>query len=120
MAGTCRRAPGPDEVLELVDVEIGEPGSSELRIRVEAIGLNRAEAMFRAGHYFERPDEFPAKLGYSASGVVEAVGPDVTGLAPGDLISTVAGFSMRHYGVYGEQALVRAKVGEARRANDLA
>jgi NADPH:quinone reductase-like Zn-dependent oxidoreductase len=98
---------GPD-VLELVDAEIGDPGPGELRTRVEAIGLNRAEAMFRAGIYFERPDEFPAGLGYSASGVVEAVGPDVTGLAPGDLVSSISGFSMRDYGVYGEQAIVPA------------
>src|SRR6266540_1118111 len=99
---------GGPEVLELVDVDLGEPGAGELRLSVEAIGLNRAEAMFRGGIYFERPDEFPAKLGYSASGVVEAVGPGVTEVAPGDLVSTVAGFSMREYGVYGEQAIVPA------------
>jgi NADPH:quinone reductase-like Zn-dependent oxidoreductase len=99
---------GGPEVLEVVDVEIAEPGAGELLIRVEAIGLNRAEAMFRAGIYFERAAEFPAKLGYSASGVVEAVGPDVTGFAPGDPVSSVAGFSMRNYGVYGERALVPA------------
>lgn len=99
---------GGPEVLELVDVDLGEPGAGELRLSVEAIGLNRAEAMFRGGIYFERPDEFPAKLGYSASGVVEAVGPGVTTVSPGDPVSTVAGFSMREYGVYGEQAIVPA------------
>jgi len=98
---------GPD-VLQLVDVEIGEPGPGEVRIDVEAIGLNRAEAMFRAGIYFERPDQFPAKLGYSASGVVERTGPGVTEFAPGDRVSTIAAFSMRDYGVYGEQAIVPA------------
>ena len=40
-------AEGGPEVLELVDVELGEPGPGELRLRIEAIGLNRAEAMFR-------------------------------------------------------------------------
>jgi len=99
---------GGPEVLELVDVELGDPGAGELRLRVEAIGLNRAEAMFRAGTYFERPGAFPAKLGYSASGIVEAVGEGVTEFAAGDAVSTVAGFSMRDYGVYGEAAIVPA------------
>lgn len=99
---------GGPEVLELVDVDLGEPGPGELRLRVEAIGLNRAEAMFRSGTYFERPSEFPAKLGYSASGIVEAVGEGVTNFEPGDAVSTVAGFSMRDYGVYGEAAIVPA------------
>ncbi|MGK3200766.1 alcohol dehydrogenase catalytic domain-containing protein [Amycolatopsis sp. MEPSY49] len=101
---------GPD-VLELVDVDLGEPGPGELRLRVEAIGLNRAEAMFRAGTYFERPREFPAKLGYSAAGIVEALGDGVTGFAIGDAVNTVAGFSMRDYGVYGEAAIVPASAG---------
>jgi NADPH:quinone reductase-like Zn-dependent oxidoreductase len=101
-------AEGGPEVLELVDVDLGAPGPGELRLRVEAIGLNRAEAMFRAGTYFERPDEFPAKLGYSASGIVEALGDGVTEFAVGDAVSTVAGFSMRNYGVYGEAAVVPA------------
>ena len=101
-------AEGGPEVLELVDVELGEPGPGELRLRVEAIGLNRAEAMFHAGLYFERPGEFPAKLGYSASGIVEALGDGVTGFEVGDAVSTVAGFSMRNYGVYGEAAIVPA------------
>ncbi|MEV4144906.1 zinc-dependent alcohol dehydrogenase family protein [Amycolatopsis sp. NPDC049691] len=64
--------------------------------------------MFRAGTYFERPGEFPAKLGYSAAGVVEALGEGVTGFAIGDAVNTVAGFSMRDYGVYGEAAIVPA------------
>lgn len=101
-------AEGGPEVLELVDVDLGEPGPGEVRLRVEAIGLNRAEAMFRAGRYFERPGEFPAKLGYSASGTVEALGDGVTGFEIGDKVSTVAGFSMRDYGVYGEAAIVPA------------
>ncbi|TCO55674.1 zinc-dependent alcohol dehydrogenase family protein [Actinocrispum wychmicini] len=101
-------AEGGPEVLELVDVEIGEPGPGEVRIDVEAIGLNRAEAMFRAGTYFERPAEFPATLGYSASGVIDQVGLGVTEFTPDELVSTIAGFSMRDYGVYGEQAIVPA------------
>lgn len=43
---------GGPEVLTLRDVEVGAPGAGELRIRVDAIGLNRAEVMFREGGYF--------------------------------------------------------------------
>ncbi|MFI1328901.1 alcohol dehydrogenase catalytic domain-containing protein [Streptomyces sp. NPDC020845] len=48
---------------------MGAPGAGELRIRVDAIGLNRAEVMFREGGYFYEPT-FPSSLGYEAAGVV--------------------------------------------------
>ncbi|MES9544090.1 MULTISPECIES: zinc-dependent alcohol dehydrogenase family protein [unclassified Actinomadura] len=99
---------GGPEVMRLEDVEVGEPGPGELRIRVEAIGLNRAEVLFRTGHYIEPVKAFPARLGTEAAGVVEAVGEDVTGFRPGDLVSTVPGFSQNEYGVYAEQAIVPA------------
>ncbi|MFD5249747.1 zinc-dependent alcohol dehydrogenase family protein [Amycolatopsis sp. NPDC058340] len=102
------RAEGGPEVLEVMDVEIGEPGPGEVRISIEAIGLNRAEAMFRGGYYFERAENFPAKLGYTSAGVVDAVGPDVEGFEKGDRVTTIAGFSQKEYGVYGEQAIVPA------------
>ena len=100
------KAEGGPEVLELAEVEVGDPGLGELRLRVEAIGINRAEALYRAGLYTDKATVFPAKLGYTAAGVVEAVGPDVTGFAAGDVISTIPGFSMLDYSVYAEQAIV--------------
>ncbi|MGW1506685.1 zinc-dependent alcohol dehydrogenase family protein [Streptomyces mirabilis] len=99
---------GGPEVLEVTEVAIGEPGPGELRLRVEAIGVNRAEALYRAGVYTDRAEVFPAILGYTAAGVVEAVGLDVASFAPGDKVSTIPAFSMRSYGVYGEQAIVLA------------
>ncbi|MER6047927.1 zinc-dependent alcohol dehydrogenase family protein [Streptomyces sp. NPDC001793] len=98
---------GPD-VLRLEDVEIGEPGPDEVVIRVEAFGLNRAEVMFRSGNYIESARKFPARLGTEASGVVEAVGAQVTGFAVGDPISVVPAFSMNDHGVYGERTIVPA------------
>ncbi|MER7000361.1 zinc-dependent alcohol dehydrogenase family protein [Streptomyces sp. NPDC000410] len=98
---------GPD-VLRLEDVEVGEPGPGELLIRVDAIGLNRAEALFRSGHYIEPVKEFPARLGAEAAGVVEAVGADVTGFEVGRPVSVVPAFSMNDYGVYAERAIVPA------------
>lgn len=99
---------GGPEVLRIEDVPIAEPGPGELRIRVEAIGLNRAEVLFRTGNYIESVRQFPARLGAEAAGVVEAVGEGVTGFRPGDPVSTVPAFSQNDYGVYAESAIVPA------------
>ena len=64
---------GDSSVLKLVDEPVEEPKEGEVRIRVQAIGLNRAEVLFRQGRYLEKPI-FPARIGYEASGVVEALG----------------------------------------------
>lgn len=97
---------GPD-VLQLEDLDVGEPGAGEVRLRVQAIGLNRAEALFRAGQYLEAA-RLPAKIGYEAAGIVEAVGPDVFGVAVGDAVSVVPSFSLNDYGTYGDKAIVPA------------
>ncbi|WP_026416116.1 zinc-dependent alcohol dehydrogenase family protein [Actinomadura oligospora] len=99
---------GGPEVMRIEDVEVGDPGPGEVRIRVDAFGLNRAEALFRSGRYIEPVKQFPAKLGYEAAGVVEAVGEGVDGIAVGDSVSTMPAFSQNDYGVYGEQAIVPA------------
>jgi len=62
------KAGGP-EVLEFIEVQVPAPGPSEVRIKVKAIGINRAEAMWRVNDYIE-PVKFPAGLGYEAAGVV--------------------------------------------------
>lgn len=98
---------GGPEVLQIDQVDIGAPGPGELRLRVHAIGLNRAEAMFRSGMYLEQP-KLPSRLGYEAAGAVEAIGEGVTGFAIGDKVSTIPAFSMNQYAVYGEQAIVPA------------
>ena len=100
---------GGPEVLRIDEVEVPAPKKGEVRIAVKALGLNRAEAMFRAGQYLEQP-KFPARLGYEASGTVESLGEGVEGLEVGDAVSTIPGFSMNDYGVYGEVALVPARV----------
>ena len=99
---------GPD-VLRLDDVEPGEPGPGEVRIRVEAIGINRAEVLFRSDQYIEPVKQLPAGLGTEASGVIEAVGPDVSGFSAGQAVSVVPGFfSQNDYGVYAERTIVPA------------
>ena len=98
---------GPADVLKLEDVPLSEPAKGEVRLKVEAIGLNRAEVMFRQGQYLEAP-VFPSRLGYEAAGVVDAVGPGVEGIQIGDRVSTIPSFSIGKYGVYGESATVPA------------
>ncbi len=79
-----------------------------MRLKVEAIGLNRAEVGFRSGKYLELPETFPSTLGYEAAGVIDAIGTGVTGFEIGDRVSTIPAFSMRKYGVYGESVIVPA------------
>ncbi|MGQ7935373.1 zinc-dependent alcohol dehydrogenase family protein [Paraburkholderia sp. D1E] len=98
------KAGGP-EVLEFVEEQIAAPAAHEVRIKVKAIGLNRAEVMWRNDAYIE-PVKFPAGLGYEVSGIVDAVGEDVTGLAVGDTVSTIPTFSMNRYSAYGEVVLM--------------
>ncbi|WP_369182021.1 zinc-dependent alcohol dehydrogenase family protein [Streptomyces sp. Y1] len=95
---------GGPEVLTVRTTDMPEPGPGELRIRVAAIGLNRAEALFRSGTYLDDP-KLPATLGYEASGTVDALGEGVTGFAVGDLVDTVPAFSMNDYGTYGTHVL---------------
>ena len=98
---------GGAEVLKVEELPLVEPGEGEVRLAVEAIGLNRAEVMFRQGQYLENP-ELPSRLGYEAAGIVDAVGPGVSGIQIGDRVSTIPSFSMGTYGVYGESAVVPA------------
>ena len=98
---------GGPEVLQLEELPLTEPGKGEVRLKVEAIGLNRAEIMFRKGQYLETP-QFPSRLGYEAAGIIDAVGPDVTEFQIGDRVSTIPSFPMGQYGVYGESAIVPA------------
>jgi len=93
---------GPD-VLEVVEVARPEPGDGQLLVRVRAAGLNPFDSKLRRG-FFEGqiPVEFPAPQGTDLAGIVEAVGAEVTGFAPGD---EIVGSSGRR-GAQAEYALV--------------
>jgi NADPH:quinone reductase-like Zn-dependent oxidoreductase len=95
---------GGPEVLKIEDLPSREPGKGEVRLRVEAIGLNRAESMFFHGRYLEAP-QLPARLGYEAAGVVDAVGQGVDKAWLGKQVSSIPSFSMNAYGVFGEEAI---------------
>jgi NADPH:quinone reductase-like Zn-dependent oxidoreductase len=98
---------GGPEVLRFESLEVGEPAAGEVTVRIEAIGLNRAEAAFRSGRYIERAI-LPARIGYEAAGVVEALGEGVKGYSVGEPICVLPSFSMNKYGVYAERAIVPA------------
>jgi NADPH:quinone reductase-like Zn-dependent oxidoreductase len=99
-----RQAGGP-EVLEFIEMEVPTPGPHEIRIKVKAIGINRADSMWRNDKYTE-PVKFPAGLGYDAAGIVDAVGKDVADVAVGDAVSTIPAYSLNKYFTYGEIILV--------------
>jgi NADPH:quinone reductase-like Zn-dependent oxidoreductase len=97
------KAGGP-HVLEFIEAQVPGPASGEVRIKVKAIGINRAESMWRNDKYIE-PVKFPAGLGYEAAGIIDAVGKDVTDFAMGDIVSTIPAFSMNQYFTYSEVIL---------------
>ena len=75
---------GGPEVLQLDDVQVGEPGPGQVRIRHTAIGVNFVDTYQRSGLY---PMQLPAVAGNEAAGVVDAVGPDVKELKKGDRVA---------------------------------
>src|SRR5882672_3991340 len=72
-----------DAPVELVDITIPDPGPNDVVVRVQACGVCHTDLHYRDGGI---NDEFPFLLGHEAAGVVEAVGPDVTSVAPGDFV----------------------------------
>jgi NADPH2:quinone reductase len=75
---------GGPEVLRLEEVGVREPGEGEVRVRHVAVGLNFADTYFRQGYY---PVPLPNGMGVEASGVIEAIGPNVNGFEVGDRVT---------------------------------
>ena len=92
---------GGPEVMEYVDVEVGEPGPGEARVRHHACGLNYIDVYFRTGLY---PQPLPAGLGMEGAGVVEAVGSGVTHIKAGDRVA----YAGRPPGAYAEARVMPA------------
>lgn len=98
---------GGPEVLQIDELEILDPGPDEIQIDIHALGLNRAEAMFRAGEYVQE-SVLPGRPGYEAAGRVIKFGKNVSGFNEGDAVSVIPSFNLNDYGVYGEKANVPA------------
>jgi len=99
---------GGPEVLQIEEMTVGDPGPGEVRIRVEAVGLNRSEAMYRAGRYPVTP-QLPSLIGYEGVGTIEAVGAGVAGYKEGDRVCVLPTYRLGEYGVYAQVALVPAR-----------
>ncbi|AXC12339.1 Quinone oxidoreductase [Acidisarcina polymorpha] len=97
---------GGPEKLQLEDAPSQQPGKDEVKLRVQATGLNRAEAMYMRGSYYGDKPSLPSRIGFEAAGKVEAVGPGVDPVLIGRQVSTMGGFSQGQYGVLGEEAIV--------------
>ena len=91
---------GGPEVLRYEDVPDPQPGPGEARVKIEAAGLNYIDTYYRTGLY---ATPFPFTPGSEAAGVVDAVGPDVTGVKPGDRVAYCLTL-----GAYAEYAIVPA------------
>ena len=96
---------GSSSVLELVEREVAEPGPGEVRVRIVRAGVNPTDWKFRAGGMGELavPEIVP---GQDGAGVVDAVGPDVSGLAVGDRVWTILAQHTRPGGTAQEQVVL--------------
>jgi NADPH2:quinone reductase len=91
---------GGPEALRYEEAPLPEPGSGEARVKIEAAGVNFIDVYHRTGRY---PGQLPITPGMEGAGVVDALGPDVSELKPGDRVA----YAM-HQGSYGEYAVVPA------------
>jgi NADPH2:quinone reductase len=91
---------GGPEVLKWEEIEVGEPGPGEVKIRQEAAGLNYIDVYHRTGLY---PQPLPFTPGTEGAGVVESIGPHVSGLSPGDRVAYAG-----PVGGYAEERLIAA------------
>lgn len=89
---------GEPEVMRLEDLDMPQPGKGEVRVRIQAIGINFIDIYQRSGQY---KMNLPYTPGLEAAGVVDALGADVTTLAVGDAVAY--GFTL---GAYAEYAVV--------------
>ncbi|MBP0622147.1 quinone oxidoreductase family protein [Cupriavidus consociatus] len=94
---------GGPEVMQWVDVEVGEPGPGQVRVRHEAVGLNYIDVYFRTGLY-KQP--LPGGLGMEGAGVVEAVGEGVGHVSVGDRVA----YAGRPTGAYAQVRVMPADI----------
>jgi NADPH2:quinone reductase len=90
---------GPD-VLRLEDVEVGPPGPGQVRIRNKAVAVNYRDVLLRKGIHAVK--SFPAGIGLESAGVIDAVGPEVTGFKAGDRVA----YAGMPEGSYAEERIV--------------
>jgi NADPH2:quinone reductase len=95
-------ATGGPEVLRLEETEVGEPGPGQVRMRNRAVAVNYRDVLQRSGIHAVK--SFPAPIGIESAGVIEAIGPDVTGFEIGERVV----YASAPEGAYAEQRIVSA------------
>ena len=100
---------GDASVLKIEDEAVRAPGPGEVALRLEALGLNRAEVLYRQGLYLETTHP-PSRIGYEGAGVVERVGEGVDAGWVGKRVGTIPGYSMNKFGLWAEEAVVPVSV----------
>ena len=86
----CRQWGGIEQ-LQIGEAPVPRPGRGEVLIRVKATAVNYADAIMVAGRYQTKP-ELPFSPGLETAGVIEACGPDVQGLQPGDRVMAILAY----------------------------
>lgn len=99
---------GGPEVLRIEHQPPQPPRPDEVQLRVTAIALNRADAMFRRGTYLEKA-QFPARSGFEVAGIVTATGSDVQGFRPGDRVNVIPGASVSRHGTAADWLTIPAR-----------
>ncbi len=95
-------ATGGPEVLRFEEVEAGEPGPGQVRMRNRAVAVNYRDVLQRSGIHAIK--SFPAPIGLESAGVIEAIGPGVTGFTLGERVT----YASAPEGAYAEQRIVPA------------
>ncbi len=95
-------ATGGPEVLRFDEVDVGEPGPGQVRMRNRAVAVNYRDVLQRSGIHAVK--SFPAPIGLESAGVIEAIGPDVMGFKVGDRVA----YASAPEGSYAEQRIVPA------------
>ncbi len=96
---------GNADVLHVVEQSIRPLKAGEVLIDVKAFGIQRADILWREGHYIQSPDQFPIGLGYDCVGLISAIG-EVVDWEVGERVAVLPGFSLNDYTVYGDTAII--------------
>ena len=100
---------GGPEVLRYGEIATPEPGPDDIRVRIAYAGVNPADWKNRQGMLAAfRPYSFPYIIGFDAAGVVDTVGANVSGFAPGDRVFTPTNHGQGGQGSYAEFAIASA------------
>ncbi len=98
---------GDADVLEVVQEAPRSPEPDEVLVRIAAIGMNRAEILFREAQYIYQP-EYPSRIGLEGVGIIDALGSEVKDFAVGDRVAILSTVYQPREGTYGDHVTVKA------------